>query len=81
MIYHNVVSSLHNGDNIDNQYRLDIWCTRGKEKEYGEYCIMGANQGREFGTHYRNNAKVLKLINDFDWLKEQFEESMIDDED
>lgn len=74
-------SIIPNGDNIDNEYRLNIWCTRGKDRPYGDHCILGANQGREFGTHYRNNDKVLKLINDFDWLKEQFEESMIDDED
>ena len=66
-------SIIPNGDNIDNQYRLDVWCSRGQKRDFGEFCIMGANQGREFGTHYRNNERALKLINDFDWLKEQFE--------
>jgi len=74
-------SIIPNGDNIDNEYRLNIWCTRGKDRPYGDYCIMGANQGRDFGTHYRKNDKVLKLINDFDWLHEQYEESLKDDED
>jgi len=36
---------------------------------------MGAQQGRDFGTVYKNNPKVLGYINDFDWLKEQFNES------
>jgi len=74
-------SIIPNGDNIDNEYRLNIWCTRGKDRPYGDYSIMGANQGRDFGTHYRKNDKVLKLINDFDWLREQYEESLKDDED
>jgi hypothetical protein len=65
-------SIIPNGDNIDNEYRLNIWCSRGKDKPYGEYCLMGANQGREFGTYYRNDIKSLKKINDFAWLKEQF---------
>jgi hypothetical protein len=65
-------SIIPNGDNIDNEYRLNIWCSRGKEKPFGEYCLMGANQGREFGTYYRNDIKSLKKINDFAWLKEQF---------
>jgi hypothetical protein len=65
-------SIIPNGDNIDNEYRLNIWCSRGKEKPFGEYCLMGANQGREFGTYYRNDLKSLKKINDFAWLKEQF---------
>jgi hypothetical protein len=65
-------SIIPNGDNIDNEYRLNIWCSRGKDKPFGEYCLMGANQGREFGTYYRNDIKSLKKINDFAWLKEQF---------
>lgn len=60
------------GDNIDNQYRLDIWCTKGKKQPYGPYAIMGANQGRDFGTHYRQDLKSLNKINDFKWLKEKF---------
>lgn len=65
-------SIIPNGDNIDNEYRLNIWCSRGKDRPFGEYCLMGANQGREFGTYYRNDLKALKKINDFEWLKEQF---------
>ena len=72
-------SIIPNGDNIDNQYRLDVWCTRGNNREYGKYCIMGAQQGRDFGTTYKNNPKVLGYINDFDWLKEQFESSTEDE--
>jgi hypothetical protein len=36
---------------------------------------MGAKQGREFGTHYKNNKKALHLINDYAWLRKQFEEA------
>lgn len=74
-------SIIPNGDNIDNNYRLDVWCSRGANKPYGEYAIMGANQGKDFGTHYRNNDKVLKKINDFDWLREQFELTTAEDDD
>lgn len=62
-----------NGDNLDNQYRLSVWCERGEKREYGKYAIMGAKQGADFGTYYKNNETALKLINDFDWLREQFE--------
>ena len=68
-------SIIPNGDNIDNEYRLDIWCSRGKNRPYGNYCIDGANQGRDFGTHYKNNVQILGKINDFDWLKEQFKKT------
>lgn len=69
-------SIIPNGDNIDNEYRLDIWCSRGKGRPYGDYCIMGANQGKEFGIHYRNDLKALRKINDFDWLRKQFDRAV-----
>jgi len=68
-------SIIENGDNIDNEYRLDVWCTRGKSRPYGEYSMMGANQGKEFGTHYANKINVLNKINDFTWLHNTFDEA------
>ena len=67
-------SIIPNADNYDNEHRLNVWCTRGDNKENGKYCIMGANQGKDFGEYYRGNLKILKKINDFQWLKEQFEQ-------
>ena len=51
--------------------RLRIWTTVGKDKPFGEYCINGARAGMEFGL---SNSSDLNLINNFDWLKEQFNE-------
>jgi len=65
-------SIIPHGDNIDNEYRLNIWCSRGDNRPYGEYCMLGANQGKDFGSHYKDNIKVLNRINDFEWLHEQF---------
>ena len=65
-------SIIPGGDNIDNKYRLDIWCTKGKDRPYGEYALMGANQGRDFGEHYKMDEKSLNKINDFAWLKNKF---------
>jgi hypothetical protein len=72
-------SIIPNGDNIDNEYRLDIWCSRGADRPFGEYSMMGANQGKDFGWHYRNNKTLLNKINDFVWLKDTFNEAMADD--
>lgn len=72
-------SIIPNGDNIDNGYRLDIWCSRGKDRPYGKYCLDGANQGKEFGDYYRNDLKYLNKINDFAWLKEQFDKTYNDE--
>lgn len=71
-------SIIPNNDNRDNEYRLDVWTTRGDNKSYGEFCIMGAKQGRDFGYHYKDNLKVLKMINDFTWLKTTFNQTLED---
>jgi hypothetical protein len=56
---------------IDNETeeRLRIWTTVGRDRPYGEYCIKGASAGTNFGL---SNSSNLHWINDFDWLKEQF---------
>jgi hypothetical protein len=60
---------------IDNetQQRLDIWCSVGKDKDYGDYVIAGANAGRLYGLDNSSNIDALMKINDYDWLKEQFD--------
>jgi hypothetical protein len=61
---------------IDDQYRLDVWCSRGENRRFGEYAILGAEQGRDFGIHYKNNTEALRKINDWEWLKKTFEENL-----
>jgi hypothetical protein len=49
--------------------RLKTWTTVGHDRPFGEYALAGATAGMEFGF---SNKSDLSLINDFDWLKEQF---------
>ena len=49
--------------------RLNVWTTIGADKKYGKYALDGAKAGLKFGSDKNNN---LKLINDFAWLEEQF---------
>jgi hypothetical protein len=55
--------------NEETEQRLDTWCTKGIERRYGDYAIAGANAGREFGI---SNRSDISLINNFEWLHEQF---------
>ena len=71
-------SIIENGDNVDNEYRLDVWKTRGKNRPFGLECTLGAKQGADFGFHYRGQVNILNKINDFDWLHETYEEAMAD---
>jgi len=61
----------------ETEDRLDIWCTVGADRMYGEYAIAGAKLGREYGEKYKDSPQDLRRINDFDWLKEKFNECRI----
>lgn len=53
----------------ETEQRLETWCTVGEDNPYGSYAVAGARAGCEFGI---SNSNDIKLINDFDWLREQF---------
>ena len=53
--------------------RLNVWCTVGVEEEYGEYAIEGAKLGMAYGKQNKDNHENLMRINDFAWLKEQYD--------
>jgi hypothetical protein len=57
----------------ETQQRLQTWCTKGKDRPFGEYAILGAIAGKQYGIDNVGNIEALKKINDFDWLKEQFD--------
>ena len=57
----------------ETETRLKIWKTVGKDRPYGEYAIAGAIAGESYGITNSGDADALKKINDFDWLKAQFE--------
>lgn len=67
---------IDNNNQIDDVYRLEVWKTRGENRRFGEYAILGANQGADFGEYYRGNQSALSRINDWKWLRKTFEESI-----
>lgn len=56
----------------ETKERLDIWCTIGADKLYGEWAILGANLGRDYGLKYKDNSGMLYKINDWEWLRDEF---------
>jgi hypothetical protein len=52
--------------------RLDIWATVGSDRKFGEHCIKGARRGRQYGLKFADNSEKLKMINDYDWMKNEF---------
>ena len=61
----------------ETQQRLDTWCTVGSDQPYGRFAISGALIGKQYGLENKNNPSALLKINDFDWLKEQFEKTYV----
>jgi hypothetical protein len=59
-------------DNDESLRRLNTWCEVGLDKPFGEYCINGARDGRNYALDNFKNMDALKLINNFDWLKGRF---------
>ena len=57
---------------IETQQRLDTWCTVGEDRPFGNCAIQGAIAGREFGLKYAQDKEMLKKINDWEWLKNEF---------
>lgn len=55
-------------NNEESNARLDIWCIVGTD----ENAIKGALAGRKYGQENAANKAALSLINDFDWLKNQY---------
>lgn len=62
-------------DNAETESRLETWCTVAHElAQFREYALHGAQVGKHFGTANKDDPETLKLINDFDWLKEQYDD-------
>jgi hypothetical protein len=52
--------------------RLETWITVA-HGEFSEEALIGATAGKYFGLFWQNAPSELAKINDFDWLKEQYE--------
>lgn len=64
--------SITNQIDKDDTDRLVAWTTKGAEREFGEFAIMGAIEGRRFGYLHKDQPDMLGLINDFKWLETKF---------
>lgn len=68
-----LASKVINGQVSDEtQQRLDVWCTQTSD----ENALKGALAGKQYGQENAARLAALSLINDFDWLKAQFEQTL-----
>jgi len=60
--------------NDETNSRLRTWCTHIEpDVEFGEHALRGAKEGAAYGARNQGKVDELKLINDFEWLKEKFD--------
>ncbi len=59
---------------VETSARLNAWCVLNDSVPYGDYAYTGALAGRSYGEENAGNIPALLKINDFDWLKNQFEQ-------
>ena len=62
---------INNQNEEETNERLKTWTTVGHDRPYGKYALAGATAGMEFGLSRRSD---LRLINNFEWLREKFDE-------
>jgi hypothetical protein len=51
---------------------LKVWTTVAYGP-FADWCLKGANSGMDYGLLHQNSPEMLSKINDWAWLKEQFE--------
>ena len=54
--------------------RLEVWCSVGRERPYGTDTIAGAQAGKRYGETFANDKASLMNINNFEWLKQQYDD-------
>jgi hypothetical protein len=64
--------SIARQDEDESRRRMSVWRT-ASGGEYGNYSSAGADAGYKYGVENRLDIDKLKLINNRQWLKEQFE--------
>lgn len=62
---------------LDQMNKLNTWLTKGKDRPYGEYAILGAEAGYRYARDNKDDQLALVNINDYSWLEKQFKETNV----
>ena len=62
-------------DDEESKERLQAWLNIDKDGKFTAEAIKGALEGNTFAKQNKNNLAELDKINDFNWLREQYDRS------
>lgn len=60
---------------LEQKSWLDTW-TSVATGPYAEYLLAGAKAGKEFGEYHKDSKETIGLINNYNWLRTRFDESV-----
>lgn len=64
-----------NGDTGESLDRLMVWLNEVNDVPFADHCRIGAREGLSYFLENSNDQEALRLINDFDWLKDMHSRS------
>ena len=62
-------------EDVDSDNRLSSWLNPLADCEYSTEAMLGAKQGKAFALENKNNLTELNNINDYDWLRNRYDNS------
>lgn len=67
-------SIIPNTKQDETSHRLSVWCDKDRvaKLDFWQDHIQGALHGREYGIKHKNDKQSLAMINNFDWLRQEF---------
>lgn len=57
----------------ETEHRLNVWCSVGNNRPFGDWAILGAQAGKNFGLTYRNDSNRMMMINNIDAMQLLYE--------
>ena len=63
---------LATSEDPDAKQRLGAWLKPNESALYSQYAKLGAEMGNDYAGKHKNDITKLQLINDYEWLKEQY---------
>lgn len=58
---------------VNQMHLLHTWTRQGEDRPFGSFAISGAIAGIEYASIHRHDLKNLRKINDYTWLRQQFD--------
>ena len=62
-------------EDVDSDNRLNSWLNPLADCGYSTEAMKGAEQGKAFALENKNNLTELNNINDYDWLRNRYDNS------